>query len=95
MSITAKYPGRCSTCHGSITPGDAIEWDKATKRTTHATCPAAAARTTPARGKNWDPQRFNGYRSPRGGYVKTCKTDGNCSSFGDGRSCGGHDCDGW
>lgn len=24
-----------------------------------------------------------------------CITDGNCSSFGDSRSCGGHDCDGF
>lgn len=26
---------------------------------------------------------------------KSCVTDGNCSSFGRGRSCGGYDCDGW
>ena len=26
---------------------------------------------------------------------KSCITGGNCSSFGDGSSCGGHDCDGW
>lgn len=25
---------------------------------------------------------------------KSCVTGGNCSSFGSGRSCGGHDCDG-
>lgn len=25
---------------------------------------------------------------------KGCTTGGNCSSFGSGRSCGGHDCDG-
>jgi len=26
---------------------------------------------------------------------RACKTDGNCSSFGAGRSCGGEDCDGY
>jgi len=26
---------------------------------------------------------------------KACITGGNCSSFGSGRSCGGHDCDGF
>jgi hypothetical protein len=26
---------------------------------------------------------------------KACITDGNCSSFGNGRNCGGHDCDGF
>jgi hypothetical protein len=28
-------------------------------------------------------------------HRQACVTDGNCSSFGDGRSCGGYDCDGW
>ena len=27
--------------------------------------------------------------------TRACKTGGNCSSFGSGRSCGAHDCDGW
>ena len=26
---------------------------------------------------------------------RSCVTGGNCSSFGNGRSCGGHDCDGY
>lgn len=26
---------------------------------------------------------------------RACITDGNCSSFGSGRSCGGYDCDGY
>lgn len=51
--------------------------------------------TYSGRGKNWDPNRFNGYGRPRGGYVKSCITGGNCSSIGSGRSCGGHDCDGY
>lgn len=36
----------------------------------------------PARGRNY-------------GYRKACVSGGNCSSFGAGRSCGGHDCDGY
>lgn len=39
------------------------------------------------------PRRTNGnYRARSYG---ACPTDGNCSSFGDGRSCGAPDCDGW
>lgn len=34
----------------------------------------------------------NGYHAKKG---RRCKTDGNCSSFGNGRSCGGYDCDGF
>jgi len=30
-----------------------------------------------------------------GNKRRACKTDGNCSSFGSGKSCGGHDCDGY
>jgi len=37
-----------------------------------------------ARRTNTRPQR-----------TRRCATGGNCSSFGDGRSCGGYDCDGW
>jgi hypothetical protein len=46
-------------------------------------------------GRVWDSQKFNGYSAPRGGYVKACVSGGNCSSIGSGRSCGGHDCDGY
>lgn len=35
-----------------------------------------------------------GYGGGHGGR-RACKTGGNCSSFGSGRSCGGHDCDGY
>lgn len=28
-------------------------------------------------------------------HRRACITGGNCSSFGNGRSCGGHDCDGY
>jgi len=44
--------------------------------------------------QTYDPQKFNGYGASRGGYRRACITGGNCSSFGSGRSCGGHDCDG-
>ena len=35
----------------------------------------------------------DGYALRRG--ARACKTGGNCSSFGSGRSCGGQDCDGY
>lgn len=53
----------------------------------------APAGAVAARGSNYD--RFNGYGARRGGYRKACVSGGNCSSFGSGRSCGGHDCDGY
>jgi len=34
-------------------------------------------------------------RSRDSGGGKECVTGGNCSSFGDGRGCGGRDCDGY
>lgn len=60
-----------------------------------ATLCAIEPRQPQRQSPNWDPQRFNGYSQARGGYRKACKTGGNCSSFGSGKSCGGHDCDGW
>lgn len=39
----------------------------------------------------WSGNRWGG----RSGGRKSCVTDGNCSSFGSGKSCGGHDCDGF
>lgn len=48
-----------------------------------------------ATSRSYATDAFNGYGRPRGGYRRACKTDGNCSSFGAGRSCGGHDCDGY
>lgn len=55
----------------------------------------ATESTDRPRSRNYDPDRFNGYGAARGGYRRACKTDGNCSSFGSGRSCGGYDCDGY
>ena len=37
----------------------------------------------------------SGYGHAKGGASRKCKTGGNCSSFGSGRSCGGFDCDGF
>jgi len=57
--------------------------DGVTVVSTRSTTPCPAAR--PAE---------RGYGAARGGR-RACKSDGNCSSFGSGRSCGGHDCDGY
>lgn len=46
-------------------------------------------------GRVYDHDRFNGYGRARGGSARVCKTGGNCSSFGSGRSCGSPDCDGY
>lgn len=45
--------------------------------------------------RTWDPDAFNGRGRARGGMRRSCRSDGNCSSIGSGKSCGGHDCDGW
>lgn len=98
MTITAKYAATCPCCNRPINVGDRIEWSKGTKAR-HAACAAVGAPVSSARprrgGGTWDPSRFNGYGAPRGGFVRACKSGGNCSSFGTGRSCGGHDCDGF
>jgi hypothetical protein len=47
--------------------------------------------TTPAPARQAAPARSGRSNRRRGG----CITDGNCSSFGRGQSCGAHDCDGW
>lgn len=97
MTITARYASRCASCGGSVTPGQQVEWAKGSP-VRHTACEATSA--TPAAPKrapsrNWDASAFAGYGRPRGAYRKACITDGNCSSFGSGRSCGGHDCDGY
>lgn len=55
--------------------------------------PSAAPRRSG--GRTWDSNAYNGRGQRRGGYRRACKTGGNCSSFGSGKSCGGHDCDGF
>jgi len=74
------------------------EWQARVTSVAGGVCTTASmdrAAATPApRAANYDAHKFNGYGAKLGGYRRACKTDGNCSSFGSGRSCGGHDCDG-
>lgn len=88
MQITAKFPGRCAKCGGSIAAGTVIEWSKS-GGSSHVSCPAGGAKVAAAPAQ---PRRAGAYQGRRG---KACITGGNCSSFGSGRSCGGHDCDGY
>ena len=98
MIITAKFASTCSCCRQPIAVGSKIEWSKGAPAK-HVACaqgPSSTVSAAPARSsRNWDPSRFNGYGRPKGGYRKACVSDGNCSSIGSGRSCGGHDCDGF
>ena len=95
MIITAKFASVCPCCANRIGVGEKVEWTKGAKAK-HAACAGTpvAATATVARGRNWDSTAFAGYGRPRGAYRKRCVSDGNCSSMGSGRSCGGHDCDG-
>ena len=98
MTITAKFHSRCTSCQQPVAIGDRVEWVRGVTGVRHASCEAtsaAPAATTRATSRNWDPTAFAGYGRPRGGYRKACVTGGNCSSVGSGRSCGGHDCDGY
>jgi hypothetical protein len=99
MIITARFAAQCPTCRAAIAAGAKIEWSKGSPAR-HAACAAgsSAAPTAPAGrivGRMYDPSKFNGYGARRGGYTRTCKTGGDCSSFGSGRSCGAPDCDGY
>ena len=51
MSITAKYPGKCTKCGGHIAAGEKIDWDRG-RGASHCNCPehkpAAALATTGA-----------------------------------------------
>lgn len=76
---------------------DAKAWMVEAEKAEQARNIVAGAKSAPRsnRGGIYDSQRFNGYGRPRGGFVKRCISGGNCSSIGSGRSCGGHDCDGY
>lgn len=50
MTITAKYPGSCSTCGRAITPGQRIAWTHGS-RPRHSTCGAPRTLGSPARRK--------------------------------------------
>lgn len=95
MIISAKFASVCPSCSARIVPGTKVEWSKGAKAK-HVVCGSTApvATAIKAPSSNWDPTAFRGYGRPRGAFRKACVSDGNCSSFGSGRSCGGHDCDG-
>ena len=96
---------------GSVKPGDAVTVSKKNgdvKRETVgkvvwtgngislATIGLSNQKSSSSRsGSSWDSDKFNGYGRSRGGWHKSCVTDGNCSSIGSGKSCGGYDCDGY
>jgi len=86
MTITAKYPGKCACCGLPISVGSKIEWSKGAAAR-HVACGPVSA--VPARRVS------AGYTRRPYGATRACRTGGNCSSFGDGSSCGGHDCDGY
>jgi len=100
MIITARFASCCPTCSRAVSVGDKVEWSKGTKAR-HVACSAPTTNPTNPnvvvvkKASNYDSSKFNGYGARRGGFRKACVTDGNCSSFGSGTSCGGHDCDGW
>lgn len=48
MTITARFPGKCSECQQAISPGDKIDWDKGAKKVRHESCDSAAAATPTA-----------------------------------------------
>lgn len=97
MIIVAKFASVCPCCSVRINVGSKVEWSKGAKAV-HAACAGKSApvASSPARsaGRTWDSTKFNGYGARRGGFRRACLTDGNCSSVGSGRACGGHDCDG-
>lgn len=77
-------------------------WDAANKgwrvpalKAAEAQALVARAPKSAPRASNYDASRFNGYGARRGGFVRACKSGGNCSSIGSGKCCGGHDCDGY
>ena len=72
MTITARYPGKCKKCGGAIHAGDKIEWDSATKSTTHVTCPAKPQPVErPAKPEvSVFPARFESSCSKCGGSIK-------------------------
>jgi hypothetical protein len=50
MTITAKFPSRCSSCGQPITPGQKIEWTKGSPvRHTSCNAQAAVSSSKPAR----------------------------------------------
>jgi len=56
MTITAKYPGRCTKCGGHIAAGEQIEWEKGAGAS-HVKCPEdRPAQNGPKKtGQLWEP----------------------------------------
>jgi hypothetical protein len=97
MMITARFASTCPTCRAAIAVGSKVEWSKGSPAR-HAACAAGSSAAAPAGrivGRMYDAQKFNGYGARRGGYTRACKTGGNCSSIGSGKSCSAPDCDGY
>ncbi len=54
MTITAKYPGRCTKCGGHIPVGEQIEWIKGTGAS-HVKCPDNVVNAGPRKtGQLWE-----------------------------------------
>lgn len=98
MTITARYPGTCARCGGRIRAGEQIEWDSATRRTSHGACvrkggsTGACAPKAPAVApdRNRRPACCDrcGVELPAGtGQLQFCPADCGCPVH--------HDEDGW
>src|SRR3990172_7748108 len=90
---TNTYAGKCSACGYNVAAQAGLLGGKVNGRWTvrHSYCADTAS--TPAVAS---PARRGGYARPSiVGGRRSCITGGNCSSFGDGRDCGGYDCDGY
>jgi hypothetical protein len=91
VSLGKPFPGlSCQLVYGYLTaaPTQPVPATPARVRT--------QAPTTRSQGRGWavrDESTGKVYQ-PRRGANRACVTGGQCSSFGTGRSCGGHDCDG-
>lgn len=54
MTITAKYPGRCTRCGGQISAGEQIEWEKGSGAS-HTKCPNKPIQAGPKKtGQLWE-----------------------------------------
>ena len=81
MTITAKFPGRCSSCSRPVTPGEKIEWSKG-QPTRHAVCaPSAAAPAAPAAPARRRAVSGAGLASPVRGYSRYCTGREECGCY--------------
>ena len=92
---TKGSPVRHTSCAAPVAAPRAAARPASLVSVRHTSCAAPVAAAPRRASRNWDPDAFAGYGRPRGAYRRACRTDGNCSSMGSGRSCGGHDCDGY